>query len=76
MMRAKYKIIRDTQGQRGGYLLSPHTYTLNKEFGDRLVNEGRAINYGPKRMVTVQKADNTIVTMSWGEYLKEKRKVL
>ncbi len=72
-MRKKYTMILDTPGPRGGGLFSPQTYTLNEEFGEKLVREGRAVPYKPKKYVKIIGADGKEITITWGEYLKKKK---
>lgn len=73
-MKKQYKMIRDTKGERGGSLFSQKVYSLNIKFGDRLVNENRAVEYEQIKKINVVRADGKRETLTWGEYLKGKRK--
>ena len=73
-MKKQYKMIRDTKGERGGNLFSQKVYSLNIEFGNRLINENRAVEYEQIKRINVIRANGKHETLTWGEYLKEKRK--
>ena len=72
--RRKYLILLDTEGERGGLLFSRRVYTLNQKFGDKLVKKGRAEPHEIKKFVTIKTASGKTKTLSWGDYLRRRRR--
>ena len=66
-------MILDSKGERGGYLFSNTIYSVSEKFAKKLVDSDRAVFYDEKRdakrMVNLDS-----VEMTWGEYLKLRRR--
>ena len=64
-------MILDSGSKNNSLLASGKTYSLDKIFGDKLVRDGRAVEYNidtAKRVVNVDGKE-----MTWGDYLKKKK---
>lgn len=71
MSKKIYKMILDSAGERNGLLASRKTYLLDKKFGDKLVKDGRAVEYN------IDTADRIVIVdgemLTWGDYLRKIR---
>ena len=75
-MSEKYLILKDTKGLRNNFLFTKEVRSLPINFGNRLIKEGKVELYKSRKFVNIKRPNGKMETISWGNYLKEKKGVL